>query len=44
MLVSIVIGELLYLGRRAPNASPALLVGARVVMAVMPHGPMHLRD
>ena len=44
MLVSIVIGEALYLAhrcRRALIASPVLLVGAWAVMAVMLHGPAH---
>jgi len=47
MLVSIMIGEALYLAhrcRRALIASPVLLVGAWVVMAVMPHGPIHLHE
>jgi hypothetical protein len=44
MLVSILIGETLYLAhrfRRALIASPALLIGAWAVMALMPHGLAH---
>lgn len=47
MLVSIVIGEALYLAhrcRRALIASPVLLVGAWAVMAIMPHGPAHMAN
>jgi len=45
MLLSIVIGEALYLAhrcRRALIASPMLLVGAWAVMAAIPHGPAHM--
>lgn len=45
MLVSIVIGEALYLAhrcRRALIASPVVLVGLWAVMTVMPHGSVHL--
>ncbi|WP_295214320.1 hypothetical protein [uncultured Brevundimonas sp.] len=45
MLVSIVIGEALYLAhrcRRALIASPVVLVGLLAVMAVMPHGSIRL--
>ncbi|MEA3471828.1 MAG: hypothetical protein U9R70_00215 [Pseudomonadota bacterium] len=45
MLVSIVIGEVLYLAhrcRRALIASPVVLVGLWAVMTVMPHGSVHL--
>jgi hypothetical protein len=45
MLVSIVIGEALYLAhrcRRALIASPVVLVGLWAVMTVMPRGSVHL--
>lgn len=45
MLVSIVIGEALYLAhrcRRALIASPVVLVGLWAVMTVMPHGSIRL--
>jgi hypothetical protein len=45
MLVSIMIGELLYLAhrcRRALIAAPVLFVGAWAVAAIVPHGPIHM--